>query len=78
MGNGPATLQQSGSTLSGSLAAGGVTWMLQGSIQGASVTLTMSAPGQVDQPFQGTVSGDGTMISGNIGTFGGGKANCLR
>ncbi|GAC1437133.1 MAG: hypothetical protein NVSMB65_11350 [Chloroflexota bacterium] len=76
MGNGSATLQQSATTVSGSLDAGGVTWTLQGSIQGATVTLDMTAPGQVAQSFQGMVSGDGATISGNVGTFSGGHATC--
>lgn len=76
MGNGSAALQQSGSVLSGTLTAGGVTWTLQGSIQGSAVTLSMAAPGQVAQSFQGTVSGDGTTIDGNVGTFTGGHAGC--
>ena len=68
LGNGTATLQQSGTTLSGSLTTG-VTWTLQGSIQNGAVSLDMSASGQVGQSFQGTVSGDGTRIDGNAGTF---------
>ncbi|HXT34867.1 MAG TPA: hypothetical protein VN837_04745, partial [Chloroflexota bacterium] len=76
MGNGQATLQQSGTTLSGSASIGGVDWTIDGSIQGANVTLNLSATGQVDQSFQGTVSSDGTTISGNLGTFSGGHASC--
>jgi photosystem II stability/assembly factor-like uncharacterized protein len=75
MGNGQGTLQQSGTALSGSLTSGGVTWALQGTIQGANVTLSMTAPGQVGQDFQGTVSDDGATIDGNAGTFSG-HATC--
>jgi photosystem II stability/assembly factor-like uncharacterized protein len=75
MGNGPASLQQSGTTLSGSMTAGGVTWTLQGSIQSSNVTLNMSAAGQVAQSFQGTISSDGATIDGNAGTFSG-HATC--
>ena len=76
MGNGQATLQQSGTTLSGSASIGGVDWTIQGSIQGTNVTLNLSAAGQVGQSFQGPVSSDGTTISGNLGTFSGGHASC--
>lgn len=76
MGNGQGTLRQNGTTLSGSVITGGVTWSLQGSIQGTNVTLTMTAAAQVDQSFQGTVSGDGTTIEGNAGTFSG-HATCM-
>ncbi|HVA90456.1 MAG TPA: YCF48-related protein [Chloroflexota bacterium] len=77
MGAGRATLRQSGAILSGSVITGGVTWTLQGSIQGPNVTLSMSAPGQVAQDFQGTVSSDGATINGNVGAFSGGAASCL-
>jgi hypothetical protein len=75
MGNGQATLKQSGTSVSGTI-SGAVNWTLSGSIQGANVTLTMSAPGQVDQSFSGTVSASGATIDGNIGTFTGGHARC--
>ncbi len=77
MGNGSAMLQQSGSTVSGSVTSGGVTWAVQGSTQGIDVTLNLSAPGQIGQSFQGTISSDGATIDGNLGTFSGGHATCL-
>lgn len=73
-GNG--SLTQSGTALSGTLDTGGSTWTLQGSISGSAVTLTMSAPGQIDLSFSGTVSADGTTIAGNLGSFTGGHARC--
>lgn len=75
MGNGQATLRENGATLSGSVTTGGVVWSLQGSIQGATVTLTMTAAGQADQSFQGTVSEDGATITGNAVTLSG-HATC--
>jgi hypothetical protein len=77
--NGQATLQQSGSTVSGTLTEGGVTWTLSGSISGSTLTLTWSAAGQVDQYYTGTISSDGSTITGStLGIFTGGHAQCLQ
>jgi hypothetical protein len=76
-GSGAATFVQTGSTVSGSVLLGGVSWTIQGAIQGTTLTLTWSAPGQVAQSDSGLVSPDGTSITDNFGTFTG-KATCVR
>jgi hypothetical protein len=76
-GSGSGTLQQGGSSVGGMLSAGGVSWGLQGSVQGASVTLFLRAAGQITLTFNGTVAAGGTRINGNLGSFTGGHARCV-
>lgn len=73
--DGQATLTQSGNSVSGSLTSGGVAWTITGTINGSSLSLTWSAPGQADTSGYDTVSTDGSSISGNYGTFTG-HASC--
>lgn len=74
-GNGTASLQQSGSKVTGTLEGGGVLWTLSGTVSGRTVNLNMSASGQVPLTFTGQVSNDGTHIVGNLGSFSG-HARC--
>ncbi|GAC1433132.1 MAG: hypothetical protein NVSMB65_06890 [Chloroflexota bacterium] len=74
-GTGSATLTQAGNMVGGTVAVGGVTWTLAGTIQGHALTVTWTAAGQISQSDSATVSGDGTTISGNFGTFSG-HATC--
>jgi hypothetical protein len=70
------TLSQSGTTVTGAIQLGGVSWTIQGVVQGATLTLTWSASGQIDQTDTDTIAADGTSIAGNFGTFSGGHAHC--
>jgi hypothetical protein len=71
-------LQQSGSSVKGTVVEGGVSWTVSGTIARSTLSLTWSAPGQVDQSYIGTVSRDGTTINGTaLGNFTGGHARCL-
>ena len=74
-GSGSATLMQNGSSVSGTVQEGGVTWAIQGAIQGNIITLAWSAPGQVQVSDSGTLSADGSTISDNYGAFSG-HATC--
>ena len=53
----------------------GTTYTLSGAISGATVTLTLSAPGLVDTTLSGTLSTDGTTIDLGQGTLRG-QATC--
>lgn len=75
-GTSTVTLSQSGSTVTGSLQIGGVTWSLHGTLQGTALALTWSAAGQSDQTDTDTIAADGSSIAGNFGTFSGSHASC--
>ncbi|GAC1396620.1 MAG: hypothetical protein NVSMB52_10170 [Chloroflexota bacterium] len=74
-GSGSATLQQSGTSVTGTLTSS-VGWALSGAIHGKVLTLTMHAAGQIDLSYSGTVSTSGTSIAGNLGNFTSGHAKC--
>lgn len=74
-GSGPATLTQDGTTLGGSLVLAGTTYTLSGALSGATVTLTLSAPGLVDTTLSGTLNAAGTTIDLGQGTLSG-QATC--
>jgi hypothetical protein len=77
--NGSVTLQQAGSLVTGTLNGGGVSWTLSGTIAGSTLKATWSAPGQIDQSYSGTVTSDGSPITGStMGNFTGGHAACQR
>ena len=68
-GTGQATLQQSGAALSGTLELSGTTFTLSGSVQGPSVSLNLTAPGQVSSTYTGMISGDAHSIVGGDGVM---------
>ncbi|HWX75048.1 MAG TPA: hypothetical protein VNZ05_07070 [Solirubrobacteraceae bacterium] len=79
--SGTASLYQSGSTVTGTLQSGPITWTLEGTISGSAVTLNMKANGQIENKWSGTVTAGGTEIqqSGSAtegGNFVKGHATC--
>src|SRR6185312_13363650 len=58
-GTGQATFSQSGEALSGSMQFNGLTYTLSGTVAGANVNLSYSAPGQIATSDQGALSADG-------------------
>lgn len=74
-GTGPMTLQQSGTTLTGTLRLSGTTFTLTGTIQGPNITLTLHASGLIDSTYTGTVTTDGHGIVGGDGYMTG-KVSC--
>jgi hypothetical protein len=69
--NGIATLQQNGTTITGTLVqpSGLPTYTISGTVQGSTVDLTFTAPLQVGQSFTFTLSPDGSTMTGNPGVF---------
>jgi hypothetical protein len=77
----PASLYQSGSTVTGTLESGPTTWTLEGTISGSVVTLSMKASGRIENKWSGMVTAEGTEIqqSGSAtegGNFVKGHATC--
>jgi hypothetical protein len=68
--NGPVTLHQTGNSVSGTLTdSAGTTWTITGTISGATLSLTFTAPLQVTIQDTDSISSNGSSFAGNYGTF---------